>query len=53
VVAQALGSDGEPAEHGGRQHGSTWRSGIGGVEEKLRGGSILPGDGALMGYGRP
>jgi hypothetical protein len=43
----------EPAEHGGRQRGSTWRSDVGGVEEKLRGGGILPGDGALMGHGWP
>jgi hypothetical protein len=53
AAARALGSDGEPAEHGGRRRDSPWRSDVGGAEEKLRGGGVLPGDGASAGYGRP
>jgi hypothetical protein len=41
----------EPTGHGGRRRSSLWRSGVGGAEEKLRGGSVLPGDGALASYG--
>jgi hypothetical protein len=53
VVARAPGSDGEPAGHGGRRRGAPWRSDVGGANEKLRGSDVLPGDGALAGYGQP
>jgi hypothetical protein len=53
VMAWAPVLDEEPTGHGGRRRSSLWRSGVGGAEEKLRGGSVLPGDGALASYGQP